>query len=208
MARLRYARRYSETEDEWQDSTSQPMVHQVLVTDRSSIPCKSELSTYELHQCETAKPSDDIQWAENRDPIQEWDRTLHYGTQVIYQQSGGFIGDLIQLISREASERPSPSVRKRFDRLVEEWTQDIMFTSSSHDIVLHRAYQQVIGLGRQVIPLIYDEMASGELHWSWALYAITGEDPAADTDSPRDATDAWMRWIEDDQPVSRSSVVS
>lgn len=207
MARLRYTLRYSETEDDWHDSAPQPMFRQVPVTDRSAVPCRSGPSTNILYKCETAKSSDSIQWAENWDPIQEWDQTLYHSSYVVYQTSGGLIGDLVQLVSQEASAGPPRSVRKRFDRLVEEWTQDVMFASSSHDIVLHRAYQQVIGLGRQVIPLIYEEMVAGELHWSWALYAITGVNPAAETDSPRDATDAWMRWIEEDQPASHSSVV-
>lgn len=102
--------------------------------------------------------------------------------------------------------RPSPSLCKEFNRLVQQWTQDIVFTSSSHDIILHWAYQQVIGLGPQIIPLIYEEMVAGELHWNWALYAITGEDVAANTDSPRAATDVWIRWIEDQYPVGQSSL--
>lgn len=103
--------------------------------------------------------------------------------------------------------RPSQSLYKKFNQLVEQWTQDIMFTSSSHDIIFHWAYQQVIGFGPQVIPLIYEEMLAGELHWSWALYAITGEDAATGTDSPRAATEVWIKWIEDRYPVSRRSEV-
>lgn len=103
--------------------------------------------------------------------------------------------------------RPSASLRERFTELVEQWTRDMMLSSSSDDVRMHPAYQQVIGLGPQAIPLIYEHMLTGEPHWSWALSSITGEDPATGTDSPRAATATWIRWIEDRQLVSPSPAI-
>ena len=103
--------------------------------------------------------------------------------------------------------RPAPSLCKKFSRLSQQWSSDTVFYSSSHDIVMHWAYQQVIGLGRQVVPLIYEEMVAGRLHWTWALSAILGEDPASGTDSPKDATDAWIKWLEDHHSVNQLSAL-
>jgi hypothetical protein len=81
-----------------------------------------------------------------------------------------------------------------FQRLADEWRRETMSSSSMTDIVLHPAYQRIIGLGRQVMPLILEELQREPYHWFWALSAITGEDPAADETSLEGATAKWLEW--------------
>ena len=67
--------------------------------------------------------------------------------------------------------------RERFERLAEEWEAASRFLSSVHQMSMHRAYQQIIGMGPAALPLIFERMHTASGHWFWALQAITGEDP-------------------------------
>ena len=89
------------------------------------------------------------------------------------------------------------TLRREFDALVDRWTRETMLSSSITHICMHEAYQQIIGLGERVLPLVFEEMLAGQLHWSWALSAITRDNPAEGTESPRAATDAWIAWGRD-----------
>jgi hypothetical protein len=61
---------------------------------------------------------------------------------------------------------------------------------------MHPAYQRIIGLGPQVIPLILGELAKQPEQWFWALAALTGEDPVpvADKGRVRAMAGAWLKW--------------
>ncbi|MCP3882921.1 MAG: hypothetical protein GY701_31665 [Sulfitobacter sp.] len=86
------------------------------------------------------------------------------------------------------------TIRRAFDELVEAWFEETMLSSSLREICSHWAYQRVIGMGSDVVPLILEDIGRGRRHWGWALTAITGENPAEDTDSPKAAAEAWLRW--------------
>lgn len=84
-------------------------------------------------------------------------------------------------------------IEDRFRELADRWYADTL-VSSVHDMVLHPAYQQIIGMGREVLPLILTELRDRGGHWFWALCAIAGEDIAprgADFDS---SVAAWLTW--------------
>jgi hypothetical protein len=59
---------------------------------------------------------------------------------------------------------------------------------------MHPAYQAIIGMGRQVLPLILEELEQHGGHWFWALHSITQEDPARDRINFTDAASAWLEW--------------
>ena len=71
--------------------------------------------------------------------------------------------------------------------------------SSTTAIATHPAYQRIIGLGPQVIPLILAELAKQPDHWFWALQALTGENPVPFADQGRipAMTAAWLTWGHD-----------
>ena len=102
--------------------------------------------------------------------------------------------DLGMLFRFNWSSSGPDSLRERFNGLVRQWTEETMLSSSSRDICMHPAYQQVIGLGAQVLPYIMEEISQGNGHWHWALCAITRENPAAHTDSIPGAAKAWFEW--------------
>lgn len=86
-----------------------------------------------------------------------------------------------------------------FAELVARWKRDTRFLSSTSAIAMHPAYQRIIGLGPQVVPLILTEMQREPGQWFWALAAITGENPVPPADQGRLAamTDAWLKWGRD-----------
>jgi hypothetical protein len=76
------------------------------------------------------------------------------------------------------------------------WKQETEFFSSLTDILLHPAYQRIIGLGPEVVPFILRELADHGGHWSWALKALTGADPVAPENEGRTRamSAAWLQW--------------
>jgi hypothetical protein len=91
-----------------------------------------------------------------------------------------------------------------FRRLADEWRRETLASSSMTDIVLHPSYQRIIGLGRQVVPLILEELEREPYHWFWALSAITGEDPATEDATLEGATAKWLKWGEEHQLLHES----
>jgi len=96
------------------------------------------------------------------------------------------------------SERFDPGLVQRFRDLVREWKEATTFTSSGTEIALHPAYQQIIGMGKEAIPLILEELQREEDHWFWALKSITGIDPVplGDRGNLPKMTAAWLRWAQ------------
>lgn len=94
---------------------------------------------------------------------------------------------------------PPERLAATFRQLADRWQADTQYLSSTTDIALHPAYQRIIGLGPQVIPLILTELTRRPGRWFWALTALTGEDPVPPDARGRlpDMTAAWLRWGRD-----------
>jgi hypothetical protein len=87
-------------------------------------------------------------------------------------------------------------VAAEFARLCTEWRNSRRPSSFIQDIVMHPAYQRIIGLGLPVVRHILRELQRSPDHWFWALHSITGDDPVMDSDAGnlRKMADAWLRW--------------
>jgi len=94
-------------------------------------------------------------------------------------------------------------LRQRFDRLAEQWREDCKHSSFVTDRAMHPAYQQIIGMGRDALPLILEDLQRKPDHWFWALRAITGEDPVPPESKGklREMTAAWLKWAREQQHV-------
>lgn len=88
----------------------------------------------------------------------------------------------------------APPLAATFQRCAEDWREATMFSSSVLDIVMHPAYQRIIGLGPRALPHILRELKETTDHWFWALRAITGIDAAEGTTTLQDAARAWLAW--------------
>ena len=94
--------------------------------------------------------------------------------------------------------REQADVESLFHTLASRWESETAAHSSVSQIALNPAYQQIIGLGTAVIPLILRELRQRPNHWFWALRAITGEDPIQPEQrgNMREMTSAWLQWGE------------
>lgn len=82
----------------------------------------------------------------------------------------------------------------RFTRLTTQWKGDTMFVSSSEEILLHPAFQRIIGMGEAAIPHILRTLKTDpNPHWFWALSAITEHEPSIDGDIDAFAK-YWLAW--------------
>ena len=88
------------------------------------------------------------------------------------------------------------TVAETFQNLASRWKRETRFCSSRTKMVDHPAYQEIIGMGAAVLPLILGELRTDPRYWFSALHAITGEDPvpAEHRGSVRKMTDAWLEW--------------
>ncbi len=94
---------------------------------------------------------------------------------------------------------PAETVEARFRRLATVWHRETDYLSSMEDAESHPAYQEVIGLGPLVVPLLLRDLEENHTHWFAALKAITGAWPAPESaagDIPKMA-EAWLRWAKD-----------
>jgi hypothetical protein len=128
-------------------------------------------------------------------------------SQVVFWAFEQFLEHHLEPISREW-DRPVI----RFLKLKNEWLRDTEFLSSIHEIILHPAYLQIIGMGPVAVPLIINELQVYPDYWFWALSAITGVNPV-----PPDKlgnieamTEAWLEWWRAcdlrDEPIYKAAV--
>ena len=91
-------------------------------------------------------------------------------------------------------------VEVRFFELANRWRTETAPLSSLTEMAMNPCYQQIIGLGPQVVPLLLLELEREPEHWFWALKAITGVDPVHPEDRGRieRMAEAWLAWGKDE----------
>src|SRR5436309_11863212 len=85
---------------------------------------------------------------------------------------------------------------RRFHELVDLWKRGRGHHSSSARLAEHPAYQQIIGMGPEVIPLLMRELEREPDHWFRVLHALTGANPVPLESCGKvlEMADAWLRW--------------
>jgi hypothetical protein len=85
---------------------------------------------------------------------------------------------------------------QKFYSLAATWRHETAPMSSTTEMAMHPAYQQIIGMGLTVIPFVLRELEIRPDHWAWALKAITGIDPVQPLERGRvkQMAEAWLRW--------------
>ena len=92
-----------------------------------------------------------------------------------------------------------PADAERFEELAHRWEEETFFLSRSDRAIAHPVHQEIVNLGRPVVPLILERMRSQGGHWFEALQQITGEDPISPADYGNIAAmqNSWLQWGED-----------
>lgn len=104
--------------------------------------------------------------------------------------------DLSEILGTGKINLCGQDMERRFNDLAEKWKSETAHQSVMSNIVLHRSYQEIIGLGHDVLPLILKNLSVEPNHWFWALRAISGEDPVPASDIGRFGAmrNAWLKW--------------
>ena len=87
-------------------------------------------------------------------------------------------------------------IRQRFYVLSMRWKADTQYLSSINEMVLHPAYQQIVGMGPAAIPILLLELKSEPDYWFEALKAITGVNPVVENDMGdlSKMVESWLDW--------------
>ena len=104
---------------------------------------------------------------------------------------------VLSYVPRDSSvESSDPRVEEDFRRLAAEWKQETAHLSAPNMIAEHRAYQEIIGMGKDAIPLILQDLRETKAQWFWALRSIARESPIRPEDrgDVEAMTNAWLGW--------------
>src|SRR4051812_14866629 len=82
--------------------------------------------------------------------------------------------------SRQTSPVGTDTIEEGFRRLAATWQEETGHLSSMSEASSHPAYEEIIGLGPEAVPLLLRDLEENHTHWFSALRAITGADPVPD----------------------------
>jgi hypothetical protein len=123
----------------------------------------------------------------------------HLVGREVDRQRKGLLSTIARLLVEEEPAIEQPEVRvseDRFYELVARWRSETRSLSSTTDRALNSAYQDIIGMGKPVLPLLFRELDQHGGHWFWALRHITRENPVPQQDAGniQKMREAWLRW--------------
>jgi hypothetical protein len=92
--------------------------------------------------------------------------------------------------------RLQANLESQFKMLARQWKRETALLGQISKIIMHPAYQRIMAMGPDVIPLILKEMSREPGHWFWALHNLVpaGQDPAEGATNTSDAASAWLEW--------------
>lgn len=91
---------------------------------------------------------------------------------------------------------PAEDLRARFHALANRWREETEFHSAISALYMHPAYQEIIGMGPDVLPLLLEDLAATRTDWFWALRSISRENPvpAEERGKINRMTERWLTW--------------
>jgi hypothetical protein len=101
---------------------------------------------------------------------------------------------------RAPASRQAVPLPERFRQFTARWLKESAHASSITAIAMNPAYQQIIALGRDALPLILAELEREPRQWFWALRVISGVDPvpASQRGHVREMQRTWLQWGRDE----------
>jgi hypothetical protein len=88
------------------------------------------------------------------------------------------------------------NLEEKFNQLKSEWETETWHLSSVEAIVNHPAYQKIIGLGKDVVPLLLKDLENQLQHWFYALTILTKENPVPQeyAGNMEKIRQCWLEW--------------
>jgi hypothetical protein len=109
----------------------------------------------------------------------------------------GFVKHSQYRVSRQRA-KARESLEREFKSLAQRWRNETTHLSIASEKANNFAYQQIVGMGEKVLPLIFRELETTTSDWFWALRAIAREKapviPAEDRGRVRRIAEIWMDW--------------
>lgn len=96
----------------------------------------------------------------------------------------------------ESDHNVSEEAKRVFLEAAEQWKRDTKLTSSVTEIVANPHHMRIVGLGKEALPLIFNDLKESGGQWFVALSSITGENPIEPEDAGRmkRMTESWLAW--------------
>lgn len=110
-----------------------------------------------------------------------------------------FVRERRRIVEVPKVKATSSDTAKTFQELATQWYKDTLRLSSHLDVILHPAYQQIMGnLGEKAIPFILRELQDFPAEWFWALEHITRQNPVGkEVTKPSEMAKIWIAWGKD-----------
>lgn len=125
---------------------------------------------------------------------------LSSGSKLRYRRTLGAadflsaLSEAQQAVRRAKGPKPTPADRVKFNALARRWVREAEGISVHSRAVMHKAYQQIIGMGPVAIPLLLEALEDQPDHWMWALSILANEDPAKHARTFQQARAEWLKW--------------
>jgi len=90
----------------------------------------------------------------------------------------------------------SQDLKFRFQKLASQWKKETAHQSSLAVKADHQAYQEILSLGKAVVPLILADLKDSRAMWFPALRELTGANPVPEESRGvlQEMVDAWLQW--------------
>jgi hypothetical protein len=161
------------------------------LTERSKISDRQEWSRRKRHRTDKVPPWFLHERHESREQLRAWQ---------IETTKAGVSAECVSHKENPCEDYYTSDVSnlaQEFSRHVSIWRRQTKHYSSVTKMVVHPSYLRIIGMGRRVLPLLFEELSKRSDHWLIALNAITGEDPAPPESTFSQAVAAWLSWGRD-----------
>ena len=86
------------------------------------------------------------------------------------------------------------SIERRFNQLREKWQKETGHYPLVEPRYSHPAYQEILAMGKSVVPFILNELRTRPDRWFAALRVLTKENPGESCRSFDDLVSAWIEW--------------
>ncbi|EKD24112.1 MAG: hypothetical protein ACD_81C00106G0004 [uncultured bacterium] len=96
------------------------------------------------------------------------------------------------------------SKMERFSILSDTWENDSKYSSSANDLLRNPSYLEIISMGKDALPFIFEDLRKYPRHWFVALRIITGFDPVPydKKGNVAEMTRIWLIWAKQNGYIS------
>lgn len=144
--------------------------------------------------CNYVPPPQD--WIDRPAIHERYEQSCHYVDQ---DEVDRYIDDIDSLwFPGDATKKTenSLSLEMRFSAEALKWESETEHISSPNKRMMHPSYQAILGMGKDVIPLLLRDLRDNRRAWFSALSYLTTENPINREDAGKmdRMIDAWVNW--------------